>query len=342
MPVHDMPHAHLGTGESETKNPANSPTNESQIETDSGDQVGAIDPYDSATDFPDPLVSGEPVEVSEGVFVIPDGRRPFVPNVGIVLGGHSALVIDTGIGPANGVAVLEHARRLCGHRRLYLALTQVDPGHGFGAQAFKGCATIIYSEAQQYRLRHLAASYVPTFESLGPTVARRLAGLKLVDCDVSYGQRMELDLGGTQALLQDWGPAHTVDDQTIRIDDRVLFGGDLFETRMFPILPYFPPFDTHFDARRWMDALDRLIANPPEVVVPGHGEVTTVELITAVQEHLRYMLDQVHHSWTAGTPVMEAAASITKDVCTIWSNWHGPRNIRHMVTALYDQFDRER
>jgi len=92
-------------------------------------------------------------------------------------------------------------------------------------------------------------------------------------------------LGGTRAVLRQCGPAHTTDDQTVHIDDRVLFGGDLFETRMFPILPYFPPFDSHFDGRRWIDTLDRLIATPPDIVVPGDGAVAG-ESARVVLRHL--------------------------------------------------------
>jgi len=53
-------------------------------------------------------------EIAKGVFVIGDRRVPLVPNIGIVLGDDSALVIDTGMGPANGAKVLEvgsHAPR---------------------------------------------------------------------------------------------------------------------------------------------------------------------------------------------------------------------------------------
>src|SRR2546421_13083673 len=85
---------------------------------------------------PPPIVRGEPVEVSDGVFVIPDNRVELVPNVGIVVGTQAALVIDTGLGPRNGAYVLEQARRLAPERRLYLTITHFHPEHGFGAQAF--------------------------------------------------------------------------------------------------------------------------------------------------------------------------------------------------------------
>src|SRR5688572_2987934 len=50
--------------------------------------------------------------VSPHVQVIPDQSVPIVPNVGFVVGAKGVLVIDTGLGPRNGAAVGEVARRL--------------------------------------------------------------------------------------------------------------------------------------------------------------------------------------------------------------------------------------
>ena len=55
---------------------------------------------------PPPVVRGEPVEVSSGVFVIPDGRVPLVPNVGFVVGTRAVLVVDTGMSLESAAYVL--------------------------------------------------------------------------------------------------------------------------------------------------------------------------------------------------------------------------------------------
>ena len=102
---------------------------------------------------PAPIVRGAPVEVSDGVFVIPDERVPLVPNVGIVVGGYAALVIDTGMGRRSADHVLETAKELSGGKPLYLTITHFHPEHGFGAQVFEGDATIIYNRAQRDELR---------------------------------------------------------------------------------------------------------------------------------------------------------------------------------------------
>ena len=96
-----------------------------------------------------PLIQGVPELVADGVYVIADHRVPIVPNVGIVVGQRAALVIDTGLGQSNGGYVLEQARSVAGGRPMYVATTHVDPGHGFGMQAFNGNARILFSQAQR-------------------------------------------------------------------------------------------------------------------------------------------------------------------------------------------------
>ncbi|MDT0344421.1 MBL fold metallo-hydrolase [Streptomyces litchfieldiae] len=285
---------------------------------------------------PPPVVRGEPVRAADGVFVIPDNRVPLVPNVGIVVGDRAALVVDTGLGPRNGRYVLDRARQLAGDRPLFVTATHFHPEHGFGAQAFKGIATIVGDRAQREELRRKGAGYVDMFKGLGRAIAAELEGVELVEPDLVHDGRLELDLGGHRATLRTVGPAHTASDQTVLIDDRVLFGGDLFETRMFPIAPYFPPHDTDVDGHRWISVLDRLIALGPEVVVPGHGEVTDVSLLREVRDYLDHVRGEAARLRAAGATADEAAATIDRDARARWSTWDNPEWIGFAARAFYD------
>ena len=284
---------------------------------------------------PPPVVRGEPVEVADGVHVIPDGRVELVPNVGIVVGEDAVLVVDTGMGPRNGAYVLEQARRMAGGRRLYLTLTHFHPEHGYGAQAFKGVATIVCNRAQRDELRRKGAAYLAMFRGLRPAVAAELEGVELVAPDLVHDGEAEIDLGGRTALLRPVGPAHTVGDQVVLVDGRVLFGGDLLETRIFPIAPYFPPHDTDVDPRRWIDVLDRLAALAPEVVVPGHGEVAGAALIHDVRDYLAYVRTEADRLRAAGVPADEAAAAVDRSARDRWPDWERPEWITPAVHAFY-------
>jgi glyoxylase-like metal-dependent hydrolase (beta-lactamase superfamily II) len=284
---------------------------------------------------PPPVVQGEPVELADGIFVIPDRRVDLVPNIGIVVGTQAALVIDSGLGPRNGAYVLEQAKRLAGDRQLYLTITHFHPEHGFGAEAFKGSATIVYNRAQRDELGRKGAGYIELFKGLIADLGPTLDEVTFVDPDVTYDGQAEIDLGGHRAVLRSVGPAHSAGDQTVFIDDRVLFAGDLLETRMFAIFPYFPPLDTDVKGTRWIGVLDEMITSKPEIVVPGHGEVSDTTLIHDAREYLGYVRPEATRLRAAGASVEEAIATIDEAARRRWTTWDHPEWIAFAARVFY-------
>lgn len=245
------------------------------------------------TETPPPPPNVDPdalTEIATDVYIIGDRRVPLVPNIGIVLGTDSALVIDTGMGPANGQKVLDVARRLADGRRLILTLTHFHPEHGYGAQVFKGVSTIVYNAAQRDELAAKGEAYLGMFRSFGPGVAAALEDTELVMPDEVYEDDTHtIDLGGRTVEFSTYGLAHTKGDQVVSIPDAgVVFVGDLAEERIFPIFPWFPPDDADIDADNWGEILATLERSAPKVVVPGHGSVGGAEILSAVRH---YMLD---------------------------------------------------
>lgn len=276
---------------------------------------------------PAPTVdTGTVRELAPGVWAIPDHRVPLVPNIGIVVGDHTALVVDCGMGPANGRNVLALARKLAGDRRLILTISHFHPEHGFGAQAFKGEATILYNAAQADELAAKGEAYLGMFRGFGQTIADALDGTTLVAADQTYaGASHSLDLGGRTVELRTWGQAHTRGDQIVWLPgERILFTGDLAEEKTFPIFPWFPPEDADIDGANWVKVLEACEALQPRIVVPGHGEIGGAEILVAVR---RYMLDlaaQVRSRRAAGADVDAIVAELAPQVRAAHPDWHFP------------------
>ncbi len=284
---------------------------------------------------PPPVVQGDPVELADGVYVIPDRRVDLVPNVGIIVGTQATLVVDSGLGPRNGAYVLEQAKRLAGDRQLYLTITHFHPEHGFGAQAFKGTAAIVYNRAQRDELGRKGRGYIELFNQLVPGIAPVLAEVKFVDPDLTYDGQVEIDLGGHRAVLRSVGPAHSAGDQLVFVDNRVLFAGDLLETRMFSIFPYFPPLDADVNGSRWIGLLDEMIASKPDIVVPGHGEVSDATLIHDVREYQEYVRGEATRLRAGGASVEETVATIDTAARGRWTTWDHPEWIAFAARVFY-------
>lgn len=234
-----------------------------------------------------------PAEMAPGVFVLPDRRIPLVPNIGIIVGRDTVLVVDCGLGIESAEAVLMLARRLAPGRRIVLTVTHAHPEHGFGAQVFKPDARVYYNRSQADYFARSGPTLLAGFRSgVLPSDQRHLLdGIVLTPPDQTYdGVRTTLDLGGRQVELRTWGTAHSPGDQIVHLPaERIVFGGDLLEERMFPIVPLFPPMITaiDIDVARWEVALADIARLEPRLVVPGHGNFGGAEIATDVLRYLR-------------------------------------------------------
>jgi glyoxylase-like metal-dependent hydrolase (beta-lactamase superfamily II) len=268
-----------------------------------------------------PVVNGSPVEVADGVFVIPDGRVPLVPNIGVIVGDRAALVVDTGLGPRNGATVHDIARNLAGDRPLFLTITHFHPEHGFGAQAFRN-STIIYNRIQHQEFREKANGYLEMFRGLGDAVAEQLEGVEFVDPHVVYDGGGDLDLGGKLVQLRAWGRAHSRGDQVIFLPvERVLFTGDLIENRFYPIFPFFPPYDVDVDGRNWIAVVEELQRLDSSIVVPGHGEVGDTGLLATMHEYLTLLLSETKRLAGEGNNADAIIAALDRQLRTRYPDW---------------------
>ena len=270
-------------------------------------------------------------EIADGVFVIGDHRVWLVPNIGVVLGREAALVIDCGLGPANGEAVLTSARRIAGpHRRLMLTVTHFHPEHGYGAQAFRGSATIVYNRAQRGELAEKGERYLRLFRATqGPNAVVALDGTKIVMPDRVYeGAHSTLDLGGRTVELRAHGLGHTRGDQSIYLPrERILFAGDLIEERAFPIFPYFPPADTELDGVRWARTLREFATLAPTIIVPGHGDTSGAQVANNLAAYMETVHARVATLLAAGASPEHILEVYKPELLTAHPTWDHPQLI---------------
>lgn len=263
------------------------------------------------------------VEVAAGVWVIPDSDHTLmVPNVGIVVGARSTLVIDTGFGPENARTVLRHARRLSGERPIFLTHTHCHPEHGFGANVITRDVTVVYNEAQWAELEEKGPALLRLFRDRMPALAPMLDGVEFVRPDVLYSGAVKLDLGGGRVVeLYEFGGAHSRGDQGILVRGAtsVLFTGDLVEERYFGIIG-----DNESQVVPWIDRLDRFEQLTPSVVVPGHGLPGGRELVVTFRAYLELAKRRVHELRTAGelseSDIIDRVGAELLDLHPDWGN----------------------
>ncbi len=109
--------------------------------------------------------------------------------------------------------------------------------------------------------------------------------------DTIFKKNMTLDLGNLKVELLYFGPAHSPEDIELWIPSKkLLISGDFaFNKRLLPILP-------HTDSKNWLKIWHKLTDLKPEIIIPGHGDVTNIKTVTEFTVgYLGYIRKQVEN-----------------------------------------------
>jgi glyoxylase-like metal-dependent hydrolase (beta-lactamase superfamily II) len=262
----------------------------------------------AAADVPAPIVKVEGLrQISPHVQIIPDNSVPLVPNVGYIVGDRAVLVIDTGLGPRNGAAVYEVAKKLAGEKPLYLVTTHIHPEHDLGAQSFPDATKLIRSSDQIKDIAESGLKLAEIFAKRSEINAELLKGADFRKADITFEHDYDLDLGGVHAKLTAMGANHTVGDTIIWIEsERVLFSGDIAMRAQ-------PAFASiHSSRRQWLASLDKLEALKPAIIVPSHGPTGDgTVFINGYRAYLVEVRDRTEAEKQAGRNIDQAVEAVT-------------------------------
>jgi glyoxylase-like metal-dependent hydrolase (beta-lactamase superfamily II) len=279
------------------------------------------------------IVPGSTRQITKNVYVIPDNRVSLVPNIGIIVGDESIMVVDTGMGPKNAKIVLEEVKKISDKPIKYLAITHFHPEHGMGAQSFPKETQIIVPIAQKQELEKKGPGYIEFFSGMSPEIADLLSDVKLVSPDIAFDKKMEVDLGGQKVELYHFQTAHTQGDMFVYLpDQQLLFGGDIIIERFFPIMP-----DADSSALGWMESLKQLKALDPLIIVPGHGDVSDASLIDQLSIYLAALKIQVERHKKNGDDAEQASAQLVPQFQRSYSHWDEAMWIKFAIERFYSE-----
>jgi glyoxylase-like metal-dependent hydrolase (beta-lactamase superfamily II) len=269
--------------------------------------VAAPGPFESLN-----VPAGQTVRVSEHVHVI-EG----FPNVVFVVGKRAALVIDTGLGPANGAVVLREVTKLAKGLKLYLTTTHYHVEHTSGAQAFAADTVLIRAAVQEKELEIHGEGQIGRFRRISPQHDSLLHDAKLRQAEIVFDREVTLHLGEVTARLAWLGPAHTKGDQVIFVpEDSVLISGDLVQEKLAPLVR-----DADASIRGWIAALDVLERLAPTITLPDHGAWGSGAMIARQRAFLIDLQSRALARRKEGKPVEEAAALITGELKQAYPDW---------------------
>lgn len=145
----------------------------------------------------------------------------------------------------------------------------------------------------------------------------------------TFEGELTLRVGDKEVRLIEVGPAHTLGDCVVYLPgDRLLYTGDILFKDAHPLVWAGP-------VSNWIAACDRLCEFEVDVVVPGHGPLTTLEGLREARGYLKRLTAQARDRFDAGMTAEEAAWDIQLEE---FSHWIDAERIYVNVDTLYREF----
>jgi glyoxylase-like metal-dependent hydrolase (beta-lactamase superfamily II) len=201
-------------------------------------------------------------------------------HISVIKLKESLFFIDSSFSPDISSKVRKDAEKLIGLPAKYLLLTHYHFDHSFGSQAFSDCE-IISSKATYNLLKKknftIMGEY--TFEVL----KKEKPEFRIIFPTVQFNNNHSIQDNDLTIIIKRLH-SHTLGSSFIYIpEEQVVITGDMMTSPPL-LLPFYG--DTTADSYLWIEALDEIALLFPEIIIPGHGEITNLKRLKEQKQHM--------------------------------------------------------
>jgi len=216
------------------------------------------------------------------------GKKASV-NAGIIFTEKSVIFIDAGMTIDSAEFIWKTAsERIKENVRLYLILTHHHSDHVFGMRVFKDKgAKVIAHQGVEEELKDdngFYKQFIIKMDGLSPEEGDRIYGdvlLSTPDQLIQNDTVLKIDEAEIHLLVT---PGHADDEIVVyHPKSRTLFGGDA----IYEGMPPNTRFGGEKEWRLWISHLERLKKMEINVIVPGHGNLGSVDLLDRNIDYLK-------------------------------------------------------
>jgi glyoxylase-like metal-dependent hydrolase (beta-lactamase superfamily II) len=273
-----------------------------------------------------PVLGEETVKVSEHVWAIMG-----FPNIAIIVGDRATLVVDTGLGPANGATIARVAAKLApANQKLFLTTTHFHPEHAAGEAGFPRGTILIRNSVQQQEMELHGKEMVDMFASRSEKQKELLANATLRTPDITFETEAKIDLGGAMARLLWFGGAHTKGDELTLVEpDRTLISGDVVQNKVVPNI-----YGDGGTPSSWLAVLDKIAALNASHVLPDHSAPGDGSMVAAEKRFIGDLRTSALELKKKGVPMDDAAKQLAVEFKAKYPDWPN-MNVTGFVRSIY-------
>jgi glyoxylase-like metal-dependent hydrolase (beta-lactamase superfamily II) len=217
-------------------------------------------------------------ELADGVF---RRRYPSLDlNVGLVIGGGGALVVDTRASHGQARELCDEIGKVTSLPVRWVVNTHYHWDHVFGNAMFTGAALWGHVRCRDFLVAHGEESKLGALAWVGEANREAIEEVVIVPPTHIVDPSGAIDIGGRSVTLQWLGLGHTDSDIVVGVSDAdVLFAGDLLENGA-------PPYFGDGFPLAWEDTANAIRMRAVGFTVPGHGDVMGPADVAAQAEEL--------------------------------------------------------
>ncbi|MFT4112345.1 MBL fold metallo-hydrolase [Silvibacterium sp.] len=258
-----------------------------------------------------------PVRISEHVWMIKGN-----PNIAVVVGDRSVLVVDTGLGPKMGAIAAGFAAKLAPGKRIFLTTTHFHPEHAAGDQGFPAGTTLIRNDVQQAEVEQYGLPMVKSFADRSEENRELLKDVAFRTPDVTFHDEVKVDLGGGVTVRLLWfGEAHTQGDELTFVEpDATLVSGDVVQNATIPTI--YTGYGKGGTPTTWLKVVDKIAELHAKHVVPDHSLPGNDSLVPEERRLIAEIRTSAIAMKAQGVSAEQAGAEISARLKQEHPDWH--------------------
>lgn len=275
-------------------------------------------------------------------YLQPDGGWGW-SNAGLIVDGEESLLVDTLFDEkltAEMLSTMKDGTGLDAGDITTLVNTHANGDHCYGNHLVKN-AEIIASEASAREMEEVPPEQIDFLvkngANMGPGGAYAARVFKDFDFEhvrytlptKTFNGEMTVKVGDKTAYLKEFGPCHTHGDVIVHVpEDRVIYTGDILFIEGTPIMWVGP-------IGNWLKALDYIMAQDVEAIVPGHGPITDRAGVQKLRDYFVYIDGEARRCYEAGLSWQDAAREIAGGK---YKSWLDAERIAININTLYREY----
>jgi cyclase len=272
-------------------------------------------------------------ELGPGFTKIKDGIYVFAPDAttttcSFVVTQEGVVMIDSCNSPLDSRKMFAAIKKVTDKPILFLIDTETHSDHTANHFIFSPPATIInHAGAGEAMKKEFNPKRTETLAAKSPEMRAALEGFRMITPQIEYKDKMTINLGERTFELIYLKNVHSEADTVIWLPkERVLFAGSAANVRTFINLRPSVVISDVLASYKLMKSLN------PEVVVSGHGPVSTTKIFDEYEGFYTLLLKRVGDMAAQGKSLTEIKKELKMPE---YADWHGQDRLGANIDVAY-------